>query len=82
LEERTAFAVQVGTFRDPVNANHLKAMIGASYGPVIILPAQHGDTPFYRVCVGHEVSEAAARELADKLRSARLATSTVVVKVN
>jgi len=77
-----AFGVQVGTFRDPANADHLKALIGASYGPVVILRSEQGDGLLYRVCVGHESSEGAARELAEKLRNANLATSTLVVKVN
>lgn len=81
-EQTTAFAVQVGTFRDRANAAHLKAMIGTSYGPVVILRTERRDTVLYRVCVGHEDSEGAARELAEKLRSAKLATSTVVIKVN
>jgi cell division septation protein DedD len=82
LEQKTAFAVQAGTFRDPVNANHLKAMIGASYGPVLILRSEQGDGLLYRVRVGHESSESAARELAEKLRNANLTKSTLVVKVN
>jgi len=81
-EQMKAFGVQVGTFRDPANADHLKALIGASYGPVVILRSEQGDGLLYRVCVGHESSEGAARELAEKLRNANLATSTLVVKVN
>jgi cell division protein FtsN len=77
-----AFAVQVGAFRDPANADHVRALMGETYGPVVILRSNQGDRPFYRVCVGHESSEGAARELAEKLRSAKLAAGTIVVRVN
>jgi rare lipoprotein A len=76
------FAVQVGAFRDPANAGRLKALIEASYGPVVILSFDRGDGLFYRVRVGHESSETAAYELAEKLRNANFATETFVVRVN
>jgi len=76
------FAVQVGAFRDPANAERLKALIEASYGPVVILSFDRGDGLFYRVRVGQESSEGAARALAEKLRTANLATETFVVRVN
>ena len=71
-----------GAFRDPANAGRLKALIEASFGPVVILSFDRGDGLFYRVRVGHESSEDAARALAEKLRSANLATATFVVRVN
>jgi rare lipoprotein A len=80
--EPAVFAVQVGAFRDPANAERLKARIEASFGPVVILSFDRGDGLFYRVRVGHESSEDAARALAEKLRSANLATATFVVRVN
>ncbi len=80
--EAAVFAVQVGAFRDPANAGRLKALIEASYGPVIILSFDRGDGLFYRVRVGHESSEGAAQALAEKLRSANLATETFVVRAN
>jgi len=76
------FAVQVGAFRDPANADRLKALIEASYGPVVIQSFDRGDGLFYRVRVGHESTEGAARDLAEKLRSANLAAATFVVRVN
>jgi rare lipoprotein A len=76
------FAVQVGAFHDPANADRLKALIEASYGPVVIQSFDRGDGLFYRVRVGHESSEAAAHELAEKIRNANLATETFVVRVN
>jgi rare lipoprotein A len=76
------FAVQVGAFLDPANAGRLKALIEPTYGPVVIVSFDRGDGLFYRVRVGQESSEDAARELAGKLRSANLATETFVVRVN
>ncbi len=80
--EPAVFAVQVGAFRDPANAARLKALIEASYGPVVIQSFDRGDGLFYRVRVGHESSEDAARALAANLRNANLATVTFVVRMN
>jgi len=80
--EPAVFAVQVGAFRDPANADRLKALIEASFAPVVVVSFDRGDGLFYRVQVGHESSEAAARELAEQLRNANLATQTFVVRVN
>jgi len=75
------FAVQVGAFRDPANADRLKARIEADYGSVPVERYDRGDG-YYRVRVGSESTESAARELAAKLRSANLATDTFIVRVN
>lgn len=80
--EPAIFAVQVGAFRDPANAGRLKALIEATYAPVEIQSFDRGDGVFYRVRVGHESSESAAQELAQKLRSANFATETFVVRMN
>ena len=76
------YAVQVGAFRDPTNADRLKNLIEPSFGPVAIVSFDRGDGLFYRVRVGRENSEAAARDLAEKLRNANLTTATFVVRVN
>jgi rare lipoprotein A len=76
------FAVQVGAFLDPANAERLKDLIGASFGPVVIVSFDRGDGLFYRVRVGQEGSEGAALELAERIRSANLASQTFVVRVN
>ena len=60
------FAVQVGAFRDPANADRLKALIEASFAPVEIQSFDRGDGIFYRVRVGHESSEAACSRLGGK----------------
>ena len=76
------FAVQVGAFTDRNNAERLKATISRQYGPVAIQEFDRGDYLFYRVRVGQETTEAAAFDLARKLRDAGLATETFVVRVD
>jgi len=79
------FAVQVGAFRNRDNAERLKERIEAQpsqFGPVTIQIFERGDGVFYRVRVGRESNEDAARSLAESLRQAHLATETFVVRVN
>ena len=76
------FAVQVGSFRDPNNAERLKERIESQFGPVVIQNFDRGDGLFYRVRVGHESTEDAARSLAESLRQENLATETFVVRLN
>jgi rare lipoprotein A len=76
------FAVQVGAFRDQSKAERLKERIESQFGPVIIQDFDRGDGLFYRVRVGRESTEDAARSLAQSLRSANLATETFVVRLN
>jgi rare lipoprotein A len=75
------YAVQVGAFRDPANADRLKALIQVNYATLPVQRYDRGDG-FYRVRVGAENSEDAARALAEKLRSANLASETFIVRVN
>lgn len=77
-----AFGVQVGAFQDRDNAERLKAQIEPRFGPVTIQGFDRGDGYFYRVRVGHESSEDAARALGDNLRRANLASVTFVVRLN
>jgi rare lipoprotein A len=76
------FAVQVGAFSDPANANRLKARIEASFTPVTVQSFDRGDGIFYRVRVGSESTEAGAYALAEKLRNASFATTTFVIRMN
>jgi rare lipoprotein A len=76
------FAVQVGAFKDQSNAERLKQRIESQFGPVIIQNFDRGDGVFYRVRVGREISEDAARSLAQNLRKANLAADTFVVRLN
>ncbi len=79
--EAGIFAVQVGAFQDRNNAERFKTRL-APYGPVTIQTFDRGDAVFYRVRVGQESSEDAARDLGRKLRQAGLASETFVVRVN
>ena len=45
------FAVQVGAFRDPSNAERLKARIETQFGPVVIQDFGIGDGHFYRLAL-------------------------------
>jgi rare lipoprotein A len=76
------FAVQVGAFKDPNNAERLKALIETHYGPVIIQSFDRGDGLFHRVRVGSETTEADATELASTLREENFTTQTFVVRMN
>ena len=66
----------------PAKAFRLKAMLEASYGPVVILSFKRRHAPFYRLVVGYESSEGAARDLAESLRSSKLVAESFVVTVN
>jgi rare lipoprotein A len=80
--EPGTFGVQVGAFQDRRNAERLKALIEARFRPVTIQTFDRGDAIFYRVRVGHESSEDAAQQLAQRLRQANLASETFVVRLN
>jgi len=86
LEESGAapgiFAVQVGAFRERSNAERLKERIESQFSPVVIQDSDRGDGLFFRVRVGRESTEEAARSLAESLRRASLATDTFVVRLN
>jgi rare lipoprotein A len=76
------FAVQVGAFRDPANAERLRSLIEPRFSPVMIQSYNNGSGVFYRVRVGHVGSEGQAQALALQLREANLATVTFVVRLN
>jgi len=75
------FAVQVGAFRDLGNAQRLKERIESQFRPVVIQGFEGDDGLFYRVRVGNANTESAARELAERLRKANLATETFAVRL-
>jgi rare lipoprotein A len=68
------FAVQVGAFQVQENAERLKAQLAMQYSPVATVPAG----AFFRVQVGRVTTEAAARELAEQLRSAGMLVTFIV----
>ena len=80
--EPGVFAVQIGAFRDPNNAQRLKQRVESQFGPVIIQSFDRGDGQFHRVRVGRASTEDAARALATQLQQAGLATETFVVRLN
>jgi peptidoglycan lytic transglycosylase len=76
------FAVQVGAFQDPRNAERLRDRIAHRYRPVSIVKFDHGDGVFYRVLVGSVSSEQAANELARNLRNEGFAAQTFIVRTD
>ena len=80
--ELGVFGVQVGAFRDRRNAERLKALIESRFAPVVIQDFDRGDGLFFRVRVGREATEEAARTLGQNLRRANLASETFVVRLN
>ena len=80
--ETGVFSVQVGAFRDRNNADRLKELIEQRFGPVSIQGFDRGDGFFYRVRVGREPTEEAARQLGRSLRQANLASETFVIRAD
>lgn len=73
-----SFAVQVGAYQSKENADRMRARMEKTYGSAVI---QLFDSPaglFYRVRVGHEPSQDAARRLASRLASEEGVTPFVV----
>lgn len=76
------FAVQVGAFKDRRNAERLRSLVASRFRPVIIQGFDRGDGFFYRVRVGQESTEEAARDLALRLQRAGLTEEAFVVRLN
>lgn len=72
------FGVQVGAFEVQANAERLRAGLLARYSPITIVPYDSPNGLFYRVRVGRLPSEAAAHELASRLRATDQLTTFVV----
>lgn len=81
-EQAAIYAVQVGAFRDPGNAERLKAQISSKFQPVSIASYDRGDGMYHRVRVGQLATQQAAEDLARQLRELGFATQTFVVRVN
>ena len=62
------FTLQVGAFRDRVNAERLHDRLSASYSPIFIQQYDSPDGLFYRVRVGRISGEDAARQFGEQLR--------------
>ena len=76
------YAVQVGAFSDPGNAEKLKKLIEKSFRPVNLQDLQHGDQRLVRVLVGQEKTESQAEKLERQLFETKLATHAFVVRLN
>ena len=76
------YAVQVGAFADPRNAERLKRLIEKRFRPVSIQSFEHGNQRLSRVLVGQVSSESQAERLEQQLFDARLITRAFVVRLN
>ena len=76
------YAVQVGAFSDPRNAENLKRLIEKRFRPVSIQSLERGNKVFSRVLVGSVTSESQAEKLERQLFEAKLATQAFVVRLN
>ena len=63
-----SYAVQVGTFRDPANAERLRNEMEARYGSTR-LASQASNPALWRVVVGRETTVQGAGRLAERIRS-------------
>jgi rare lipoprotein A len=72
------FTVQVGAFRDRVNAERLRDRLSASYSPIFIQNYESANGLYYRVRVGKVPGEDAARQFGEQLRSREGFTSFIV----
>jgi rare lipoprotein A len=72
------FTVQVGAFRDRVNAERLRDRLSASYTPIFIQQYDSPDGTFYRVRVGKISGEDAAHGFGEQLRTKEGFTPFVV----
>jgi rare lipoprotein A len=72
------FTVQVGAFRDRVNAEHLRNRLSPSYSPIFIQQIDTADGAFYRVRVGKISGEDSANQYGEKLREREGFTPMVI----
>ena len=63
-----SYAVQVGTFRDPANADRLRNEMEARYGSTRLV-SQASSPALWRVVVGRETTIQGAGRLAERIRS-------------
>jgi rare lipoprotein A len=73
-----AFAVQIGAFLQPENADKLKAQLEQAHPPVSVVKFDSPKGMFYRVRVGRVSTEAEAQDLATKLHAEQGYTTFVV----
>jgi rare lipoprotein A len=73
-----AFAVQIGAFLQPENADKLKAQLEQTHPPVSVVKFDSPKGMFYRVRVGRVPTEEEAQDLATKLHNEQGYTTFVV----
>lgn len=64
-----AFGVQVGAFLVKENAEALRERLAAQFSPVVVVPYDSPNGPYFRVRVGRLATEEAAGDLANQLRA-------------
>jgi rare lipoprotein A len=62
------FTIQVGSFRERINAERLRERLSAAYSPIFIKRYEANGGSFYRVHVGKVSGEEAAKEFGEQLR--------------
>jgi rare lipoprotein A len=65
-----AFGVQVGAFLVKENADALRERLATQFSPVIVVPYDSPNGPYFRVRVGRVATEVEAGNLANQLRAA------------
>jgi rare lipoprotein A len=75
------FTVQVGAFRDRLNAERLRDRLSATYSPITIQSFDTPDGSFFRVRVGKISGEEAAHQYGEQLR-AREGFNPMVVRLD
>lgn len=71
------FTVQVGAFRDRLNAERLRDRLSITYSPIFIQQVATADGPFFRIRVGKVSGEEAAHQLGEKLHDSEGLTPMV-----
>jgi rare lipoprotein A len=72
------FTIQVGSFRERVNAERLRERLSATYSPTFVKRYDTSSGAFYRVHVGKVSGEEAAKEFGERLRSREGVTPMVI----
>jgi rare lipoprotein A len=72
------FTIQVGSFREPANAERLRERLSATYSPTFVKRYDTTSGAFYRVHVGKVSGEEAAKEFGERLRSREGVTPMVI----
>ena len=72
------FTIQVGSFRERVNAERFRERLSATYSPTFVKRYDTSSGAFYRVHVGKVSGEEAAKEFGERLRSREGVTPMVI----